>query len=989
MAHQARRWWWLLTWAVLLAWTSVQGRAQAQVAPCGDNEIVAPWISAAVGTDAGGTTQAPSTTSVRLCSAAVGLDARVDQYHVARQSMPGDFHVQALLVALDDGGAGGLIAIAPVLEPDAARIAIEARANAGVITVRSSIRRGQGGVAEPWSDAITTTLPATLRIRRVDSMMRTELEDNAGLHLLSTENVAESALDGLLHAGMYQASLDQTTPRTALFGRLNVSDPPEPPGLDCIETAALIPGAEMTMYGTNLGGVRSVTLAGQAAEVISARTDRITLRVGEPSSAGFLAGDIVLDGAAGARLMSGGVAYTGAPFIRGDTDGDGQVDRADWTRICHQVHRSKPLACGASGDINGDGNVNQGDLDHLKAFLQGTGRAPVGPYPTAGYVSDALSCGLPSAPEISNVTRDNGAPVASALSEGDVLMIDGRDLPERDNATVYFGDVPAYVLPGSSPTQLRVRIGAVVSSGPRCPVVWRGTSPRGRTRFGQAFTIAEDPTLCPTFTASRRALALNSHVRGDQVELSLPRTSYPAGQAVLVDAAFHLPFVDGKTRGPRAVRKEILLPAGGDGYREGLQHLASELQKALQGPSDDACDCELQVLPNVLEETLTIAPCDPLPPEPPTPTVPGLPTQVLPTRRIVGHLSLLSPDPPHVVCDNETSYEDDKLGWSWCQVEQVMLPPEESEFGVDEEYPLFESLVPIQMSLDENVEPWVFTPEDKPWLQKQTLVDHDVDVGIDHYGYDDGCEYTLRNARCNQPVERGWMPRFREGGRIVKLFWLAQSHVPNGLDVGSLYSWVPGDDHNPNTIEERQYLVGMHVNVATNTPWPNGDVWFRWITAWFPLPDGITSSRYRNDCVDGTAVKRPASLAGTAFADWVLCNPEVAGQEGCGNPWAPIDECSTPAKRGCIQCHREQGAFLGIDPAWIVKTVFLKGADKIACDNALADDPNYRPSWGGAPLMSTPPSWVPICGDSIDFGAPWRCHLSAPICSETPGYPQP
>jgi hypothetical protein len=155
------------------------------------------------------------------------------------------------------------------------------------------------------------------------------------------------------------------------------------------------------------------------------------------------------------------------------------------------------------------------------------------------------------------------------------------------------------------------------------------------------------------------------------------------------------------------------------------------------------------------------------------------------------------------------------------------------------------------------------------------------------------------------------------------------------------------------------------------------------------LPDGVTSSRYRTDCIDGTSVKRPASLAGTPFADWVLCNPGVAGQGACGNPWAQIDECSTPDRQGCIDCHKDDTSAFGADPAWIVKTVYLKGADKIACDTQLANNPNHRPDWGGAPLMSMPENWESICVDSIDFGDPWRCHLSAPLCTETPGYPQP
>jgi len=977
--------------AVAAFWIATAESVAAQVAPCGDTEEVTPWMSGDVGMYAGGATQAPSSASIRLCSAAVGLDDRADQYRFGTQQMPGDFHLQALLTELDLGGAGGLIAVGPMTDWRAARIAIEARATGtGAVSVRASIRRGQGGLAEAWTDAVTTALPALLRIRRVDNMMRAELEDTDGLHLLLTTDVANTALAGLVAAGVYQASLDSAFHRQAVFSRFNVSAAPAPPGIDCVEPRALIPGATMTLRGDHLSGVRSVSLAGSEATVLKTDVDELVLRVGEPNHSGFLAGDVILRGASGTHMVAGGAAFTGAPFVRGDANGDGRVTREDWTQVCYQVHRNKPLACGATGDVDGDSDVDTADLSYLRGFISGTGPAPQGPYPTPGYVAGVLSCGLPDKPSITGVYDHNGDAITGAVSAGDVLEIEGTDLPPQHGATVYFGDVPTQVLADSTSDRLRVRIGAVPSSGSRCPVVWRGTSHRGRARYGQAFTVDQDDALCPTFASSNLRFAFTSHVERDTVVLSLPRESFPAGQTVDLDAAFHLPFVDGAMRGPRGVRKTLFLPPGDNAYAEGLQHLATELQKALQGESDDECECELMVLPNVVDQTLTIRPCGEPPPEPPTPTVPGLPTQVTPTRIIVGHLDLLSPEPAvsTFTCDDEVDYESDPLGWSWCEVAKVALPPENHEIDEFEQYPTFESLVPIQVSLDANYEPWVLTPALKPASQKNVLVDHAVDVGLNMYGYDNGCDMALRHDRCSVFTD-SWTPRFSKGGRVVKLFWIGQSKVPVGLDVSGLYNWVPANDHDPNTLEERQYLVGMHVNVAANEEYgTNG--YFRWITAWLPLPPNVNSPHYNPTCSPGDETKRPVSLQGTPFKDFVLCNPKVAGQSSCGNPWATLDECSTELAQGCTNCHRPMGRVgaISLETAWLNAIPKYKGSDIVACDDAIDANPNYAPDWGGAPLMSTPPSWQPICEEGyVTSNIPWKCHFSNNHCTETPGYP--
>lgn len=80
-------------------------------------------------------------------------------------------------------------------------------------------------------------------------------------------------------------------------------------------------------------------------------------------------------------------------FIRGDCNGDGQVDRDDIQHLLEALYLGgKPYDCGSACDANGDGAADLTDAIHLFHWLTASRDPPPAPYPFCGWVRDPLSC---------------------------------------------------------------------------------------------------------------------------------------------------------------------------------------------------------------------------------------------------------------------------------------------------------------------------------------------------------------------------------------------------------------------------------------------------------------------------------------------------------------------------------------------------------------------------------------------------------------------
>lgn len=96
------------------------------------------------------------------------------------------------------------------------------------------------------------------------------------------------------------------------------------------------------------------------------------------------------------------------PYLAGDVDGDGNVDAGDIEALKAFLAGETALYCKAAADMNGDDAVNRDDLEYLERYVAGKGPAPVAK-PSHMKDPPALSCGY------YNAANPRDAPERGAL----------------------------------------------------------------------------------------------------------------------------------------------------------------------------------------------------------------------------------------------------------------------------------------------------------------------------------------------------------------------------------------------------------------------------------------------------------------------------------------------------------------------------------------------------------------------------------------------
>jgi len=80
-------------------------------------------------------------------------------------------------------------------------------------------------------------------------------------------------------------------------------------------------------------------------------------------------------------------------FIRGEANGDGQIDLGDAITILNYLFSSgTPPPCIAAADVNGDDSVDIGDAVRGLDYLFAQGPAPQAPFPDCGTAATQLPC---------------------------------------------------------------------------------------------------------------------------------------------------------------------------------------------------------------------------------------------------------------------------------------------------------------------------------------------------------------------------------------------------------------------------------------------------------------------------------------------------------------------------------------------------------------------------------------------------------------------
>jgi len=961
----------------LLALPIAPSTATAQVPTCFDAEGTPGWDPGNLGTFTVGSSRVLPPNGFELCSAAAGLAPSEDAWRYLIQRVNDDFAFGATLASIDDIGSAGVAVRRDARKPDSAYIAIHASVlPSGSWAIRSSVRSRDGGAASAGGSAeVVIAPPVRLRIVRSGSSFTTFYAQGADPfvpHL--TSPTTGSDLDANpVAVGLLQASGDGATPATASFSTagFEVDPAPRADASGCMEgfVAPVAGVSTFSLDGHFLDRVDAVTIGGRHASIVSASPTRIVVEAPQ-SPAGIGNAQVSIVSGGETRTLPARLVWAGEPFVRGDVNGDGNVNRRDIRRLRHYLAGSRPwLSCFDAADVNADQSIDGGDLDRLAGFLDGSLPAPSAPFPTPGFLPGGQrSCGLPPPPRVYRLRDANGRPLPAGapLQQGDIVTIKGRSFPaEPARSIVNFGNVRTRVLQGSTPRSLRLEIGPVPDAGTKCPVVLvdtavtpattQATAETGQiTAFGLSYAVLPGTgrdDLCPDFVASTTdAVSVASHVP-DSHSLFLPiDRAWDRSRPLDVQVSLYLPLVDGVSRGSRIVRLQHRRgadPADPDApstYEPWLRALAARLTEQLNGGRADDCACDAKAEADVVQNGLLISPCDQtlgwLDPDP-TPDPPAPPKSYPlknPRQPFWGADAFANPEPPIPL--GPPCWDRFPLGpvvgipspklptlsreFQWCNFVDLTRKAK----GLP--LPRFEYFIPVSTLLGgPGAINKLGLPDTRSPAQKGIMFSTDAYTHAFNEGYPDPCAAAARRFYCKDDPgqfvsnERNWMPDFPKTGHVVKTFWLAYSKLPANADPDDYYSYQP-----PNG--ERQYLAGMHIATGTGefARLSSGfRAYFAYATFFVPKPPGDTKRRdgtalyYNGNCTQGSFDNRLPEVQGV-WQNYVMCSgsQDSDGSAACGNPWGPPDECTTFNSLdggACYQCHASlDGPQLDLGGSW-------------------------------------------------------------------------
>jgi hypothetical protein len=904
---------------VCLAPFALAGTAHAQrVAGCFPDAPVPGWSATDLGLSTPGSAAPDGKTGYLLCSDGAGYGA-ADGLRTLDQLVDDDFTLDAQIADVDEGGLGGLETRAVLRDPTSARLYVAVERDAEGAWLVAGVRSGgETDEAAP----LAVALPVSLRLRRAGGLLTAEWSPDGAQYFeaLSFDTAATPLAGTPLAAGLAQAAPGAAAPRVARFGAVHLAAFTPPPDAECTQVDVSPDGALITLSGGHLAGVAGVRVAGEDAEVLARGDARLQVRVARPAAA-VASGAIVLAGPGGETVVGGKVAWAGRPFVRGDVNEDGAVDDLDPKQLSGLLDGSLPwIRCEAAADVDDDGDIDLDDLGRLKGFLVGRAEPPPAPFPAPGFPSGpALACGLGDPPVAQSLYGRDGKPLptGATLREGDVVELRGSRLPVGPGVSMYFGDVKMEALPGATQKAVRLRVGAVPTTGEKCPGLFESsdTDPTLTSRFGLLRAVRPDTParrLCPRFERSRQ-VAGTARWDADRGELhvQVPRAAVDPALGVQVDLILARPAMTGTPdRGAREISVRARAADPTRGYDSLLESLAAKVDRALDGgaPPDACRQRDFVAEANPGADELVIRPFGgPLPPEPPPPPPPHVDTLAPYVPPLSGGHGTVLPLQP-TCADDDPDAPDTRLS-AWCQ---FVAATGTGSSGL----PRWESSVP-QSALTQHPSALndLPAPADRPVDDKHIMYGVDAWSDAIDGGYFSPCAQAARVAYC-VGGQQDWMPPFMTGSRIYKGFWRPYAKLPASVDPNDLYSYQPPDG-------PRQYLVGLHIaagKAQISTYW-------KWATFWLPRGNDTTTKdghpigeTYNPSCTTGSFEGMPQEVQGV-WRHYAMCVNDENGGTACGNPWGPTDECLQDT---CRNCHLQNAIdFPGVTPTGELSTAWM------------------------------------------------------------------
>ncbi len=929
----------------------------AQAGPCFQSDPALPWAGVDVGLDTPGASRPLADgggSDYELCSAGAGFGGMIDSFRFLTQPGDGDVTLLALLESIEPSGAAGLMVRRDERDPSSAHVRILVTPGPpGMYELRSAARLEPGATtaSEQGAPAVIVSLPLLLKIERRGNTITTYHDSPVGFTKHHSVDISGSDLEGnRLKYGMAQSSKAPALATSARFRRATLTEDAEPaPGIDCFPTDFAVPAngdTELTLRGTHLNFVTAATVAGQPARILERTSTSLKLHVPPFGAARNLApqsGDIVLETGHRTVVLANAIVFAGRSFIRGDANSDNLVDLSDGIFILSRLFLGGlPLECPEAGDTNDDDIGDLSDAVFLFQSLFLGGRPIPPPYPKPGQSpGSSYPCGIPSAPIWEALTLADGAPIGATdiLREGDVVIFRLRgSTADPQRLTVLFGDTPTEVLPRSTADNLHLRIGAVPTSGRKCPLLFESirvddglsSDPDSELTYRneRGITLAADPTGAHTESCPRFEVSADVLLAGTSEPLA-PAGRRPAGLLLRFDrarwsslATHHLelrifpPLLSRGSRGPRLIGFDYFSPPplgfhgspdGDEDFARWLKQLARRIDIELAGgdpragggggPCDNDLPCEdVEVEARPLDNGVAMFPCGsatdlaPFPNGPgPDPQGPGPGTKLkAPEPPLWSGTDLLAKSP----CEQLGQLGSREL--AWCRLAEV------TREHVSSGLPKWEHWAPRSamfnpVGLNETKQP----PE-RPVGEKAILFNLPAFLHFRftvHYNIP--CVPTQNFLGCNSGLGH-WMTSFPRDAMVMKTFWRGLSYLPASADPDDYYSYQPPG-------KEREYLVGLHLNTKDPPGELAGTGSWLWATFFVPPPQGDVldkggrplTDRYNTACGTGHRNDMPADIQGV-WRNFVLCT-DTEGPEShkCGNPWGPKDECQDSTCNGC------------------------------------------------------------------------------------------
>ncbi|MCB9524644.1 MAG: hypothetical protein H6702_14885 [Myxococcales bacterium] len=724
-----------------------------------------------------------------------------------------------------------------------------------------------------------------------------------------------------------------------------------PPDGACVQPRVDADGITVIIEGTHLDGVRGARVAGERAVIQDQGEQHLVLHTPRGDAAA-LAGAVVLESAAGDQPVGPGLQVTGLPFIRGDVDEDGQVDRADADLLAAWLAgEALYLTCQPAADVNGDGAVDTADLKRLRRYLRWGRETPAAPFPLPGLPDEpAAACGLGAPPVVEGLFGPDGMPLSSrtVLREGDLVELRGERLLTGTGAHYGFGDVSAELLPFGDDTSVTLRVGPVGSDGERCPSLFESTDadPRADGAFGVARAVHPDTLarqVCAQFAASASVVGQGVW-SADDGTLRLPVPADRIDPMLGVRARINLTrpaLSGGADRGARWVEVEAHALGDRPTYAALLADLAHKVTRSLNGGrSPAACDTpDWIATADAARGELMIHPgpggLPPGLPPPPPPQESQLAPMVPPLTGGNGTIQAIQPS-----CEDVGVNSPARLR-AWCAFVQATRT---SPLGL----PWFESGIPQSAWRDGlNAINNLPHPADRSVSDKRTMMNANAWTDAQSNGYLSACAKAARVSYCIGGLS-DWMPPFGLSSHIYKGFWRPYHKLPASLDASTLYSYDPPDG-------PRQYLVGLHISVSRG----NISTYWHWATFWIPRgtdtlsKDGQPLSlTYNGACSTGDFQDQPQEVQGI-WGNYVMCVNGESGGTQCGNPWGPLDECTQVS---CRDCHLAGAVdFPGVTPLGELSTAWMFTLTDAAAVKACYEEIEAGRANGQTPYINLAP----------------------------------